>query len=58
MLALLSYIGKANVASAAASIWLSYRALKLALLARIYGGVPYGKNEIILGDIIISKTII
>ena len=58
MLALLSYIGKANIASAAVSIWLSYRALKLALLAGIYGGVPYGEDKIILGDVVISKTII
>lgn len=61
VLALLPNIGKANAASAAASIRSSFGRLQLALLVGICGGVPRAGNvddEILLGDVIISKKII
>ncbi|KAL2201170.1 nucleoside phosphorylase domain-containing protein [Corynascus similis CBS 632.67] len=59
VLALLPHMGKVDAASAAASMRLSYRALKLALLVGVCGGVPLGKNgEVLLGDVIISKSIV
>jgi hypothetical protein len=52
-------MGKANVASAAASICLSYGSLWLALLVGVYGGMPCGRDgEILLGNVVISKTVI
>jgi nucleoside phosphorylase len=62
VLALLSHKGKAHASSAAASISMSYTRLRLALLVGICGGVPRvdkgGKDEILLGDVVISKTIV
>jgi nucleoside phosphorylase len=62
VLSLLSRIGKANAASAAANVRVSYSGVQLALLVGICGGVPragHGEDdEILLGDVIISKTII
>jgi nucleoside phosphorylase len=62
VLALLSHMGKANAASAAASARSSYGGVRLALLVGICGGVPRAGNgeddEILLGDIVISKTIV
>ncbi|KAK1977467.1 nucleoside phosphorylase domain-containing protein [Colletotrichum cereale] len=60
VLALLPNMGKVRAASATASLRSSYAGLRLALLTGICGGVPGSdpENEIILGDVIISKTII
>ena len=59
VLALLSYIGKTNATSAAYSLRLSYGGLRFVLLVGICGGVPrVGAEEILLGDVVISKTII
>jgi nucleoside phosphorylase len=62
VLALLSHMGKANVAGATASIRSSYGGLRLALLVGICGGVPRAgdgeENEILLGDVIVSTTIV
>ncbi|KAK2597338.1 hypothetical protein QQS21_006034 [Conoideocrella luteorostrata] len=55
----LSHMGKVNAATAAIHMQLSYRALRLVLLVGICGGVPYyGKDEILLGDVVISKTVV
>ncbi|RFU73729.1 kinesin light chain [Trichoderma arundinaceum] len=60
VLALLSHIGKATAAAAAASMRSSYRALRLVILAGVCGGVPYTgqQEEILLGDVLISKAIV
>ncbi|KAF2690390.1 ras-domain-containing protein [Lentithecium fluviatile CBS 122367] len=62
VLALLPQMGKASAAGAAAGMRSSYRGLHLALLVGICGGVPQAGSddtgEIILGDVVISKTII
>ncbi|PTB54727.1 hypothetical protein M431DRAFT_553709 [Trichoderma harzianum CBS 226.95] len=60
VLVLLSSVGKISVASAAASVRWSYPCLRLALLVGICGGVPRAQNgeEILLGDVIISNTIV
>ncbi|KAL7817011.1 purine and uridine phosphorylase [Trichoderma aethiopicum] len=59
VLALLTHMGKVNAASAAAHMRTSYRGLRLVILAGICGGVPYnGGEEILLGDVVISKTLI
>ncbi|RYP62610.1 hypothetical protein DL771_009653 [Monosporascus sp. 5C6A] len=61
VLALLSHMGKANAASAAASIRSSYGGLQLALLVGICGGVPRpgcDEDEILLGDVVISKAVV
>lgn len=62
VLALLSHIGKVHTASAAASIRSSYGSVRLALLVGICGGAPQAANgeedEILLGDVIISRTVI
>jgi nucleoside phosphorylase/tetratricopeptide (TPR) repeat protein len=52
-------MGKVNAAGAVASMRSSYTALRLVLLAGICGGVPYNRQkEILLGDVVISKTVI
>ncbi|KZL86167.1 phosphorylase superfamily protein [Colletotrichum incanum] len=52
-------IGNNSAASAAASFRSSYGCLKLALLFGICGGVPkIGSDEVLLGDVIISKTLV
>ncbi|KAI1149358.1 purine and uridine phosphorylase [Nemania diffusa] len=59
VLALLPNMGKAAAAGTAASFRSSYPRLKLALLVGICGGVPgTGAKEILLGDVVISKTVI
>lgn len=62
VLALLPYMGKVNAASATASIRSSYTGLKLALPVGICGGVPKKgegeDDEVLLGDVVISKTIV
>ncbi|KID85971.1 kinesin light chain [Metarhizium guizhouense ARSEF 977] len=59
VLALLPGMGKVSAAAAAASMRSSYVALRLVLLAGICGGAPhYNQDEILLGDVIISKTVI
>ncbi|TFB05114.1 hypothetical protein CCMA1212_002415 [Trichoderma ghanense] len=59
VLALLTHMGKVNAASAAAHMRTSYRGLRLVILAGICGGVPYnGQEEILLGDVVISKTLV
>ncbi|KAF7556386.1 hypothetical protein G7Z17_g1435 [Cylindrodendrum hubeiense] len=59
VLALLPHMGKANAASTAASLCSSYGGLQVALLVGVCGGVPYGrKGEILLGDVVVSKTLI
>ncbi|OPB41114.1 hypothetical protein A0O28_0108110 [Trichoderma guizhouense] len=57
---LLPEMGKASAAGAAASLRSSYTALKLVLLVGVCGGVPNpnGKGEMLLGDVIISRTIV
>ncbi|KAK0762493.1 hypothetical protein N5P37_005309, partial [Trichoderma harzianum] len=60
VLVLLSSVGKISAASAAASVRWSYPCLRLALLVGICGGLPRAQNgeEILLGDVIISNTIV
>ncbi|OWT42400.1 phosphorylase superfamily [Pochonia chlamydosporia 170] len=59
VLALLSGMGKAKVAAAAASMRSSYGDLELVLLVGICGGVPHhGQDEILLGDVVISKRVV
>ncbi|VUC21722.1 unnamed protein product [Clonostachys rosea] len=61
VLALLSHMGKSNAASAAAGIRSSYCQLRLALLVGVCGGVPRvndDEDEILLGDVVISKTVV
>jgi nucleoside phosphorylase len=59
VLALLSHMGKANAASAAASLRSSYEDLKLVLLVGVCGGMPYNQfgEEVLLGDVIIGKSV-
>lgn len=59
VLVLLPKMGKTSAASAAAMIRVSYRQVQLALLVGVCGGAPNGPNgEIILGDVVISKTVV
>ncbi|KAF7532252.1 hypothetical protein G7Z17_g13661 [Cylindrodendrum hubeiense] len=59
VLALLPHMGKINAASAAASMRSSYGGLRLALLVGVCGGMPRGEDsDILLGDVIISKTVV
>ncbi|KAK5987384.1 hypothetical protein PT974_11511 [Cladobotryum mycophilum] len=62
VLVLLYQIGKANAAAATAGIRSTYGGLELALLVGICGGVPFisgdVENEILLGDVVISTSII
>ncbi|KAH0493751.1 hypothetical protein TgHK011_000402 [Trichoderma gracile] len=59
VLALLTHMGKVNAASAAAHMRTSYRGLRLVILAGICGGVPYnGREEVLLGDVVISRTLV
>ncbi|GKT42725.1 uncharacterized protein ColSpa_02906 [Colletotrichum spaethianum] len=58
VLALLPNMGTAAAAGAAAGVRSSFPRLKLAFLVGVCGGVPgTGPNEVLLGDVIISKTI-
>jgi nucleoside phosphorylase len=59
VLALLPNMGTAAGAGAAASFRSSYSGMKIAFLVGICGGVPgVGQNEALLGDVVISKTVI
>ncbi len=59
VLTLLPDMGKVAAAGAAASVRSSYSGLKLAILVGICGGVPgAGVQEMLLGDVVISKTVI
>lgn len=59
VLALLPHMGKANAASAAASMRSSYTRLQLVLLVGVCGGVPHDRHsELFLGDVIISQTVL
>ncbi|KAF4340782.1 hypothetical protein FBEOM_5304 [Fusarium beomiforme] len=61
VLVLLTSVGKAHAASAAASLKISYTNLRLALLVGICGGVPYANrdgDEVLLGDVIISNDLV
>lgn len=59
VLALLSQMGKAGAASAAASMRSSYTGVRLALLTGVCGSVPRvdQHEQIFLGDVIIGKTV-
>ncbi|PNP41480.1 hypothetical protein TGAMA5MH_06581 [Trichoderma gamsii] len=59
VLALLPSIGTAAGAGVAASFRSSYSGLKTAFLVGVCGGVPStGQDEILLGDVVISKTVV
>jgi tetratricopeptide (TPR) repeat protein len=60
VLALLPHMGKGNAAAAITSLRSSYTRLHLALLVGICGGVPRtgSGDEILLGDVIISRTVV
>ncbi|KAK6209800.1 phosphorylase superfamily protein [Colletotrichum tabaci] len=60
VLSLLSTMGKVSAASAASSLRSSYTGLRLALLTGICGGVPSPRtdDEVLLGDVVISKTVV
>ncbi|KAH7175986.1 putative kinesin [Dactylonectria macrodidyma] len=61
VLALLPHMGKTNAASATASMRSSYGGLRLALLVGVCGAMPCGQDgegEVLLGDVVISKTVI
>ncbi|KAL7800842.1 nucleoside phosphorylase domain-containing protein [Trichoderma afarasin] len=60
VLALLHRMGKVGAASTIARMKASYTGLRQAFLVGICGGVPRTQNgtEIMLGDVILSKTII
>jgi nucleoside phosphorylase len=59
VLALLPHMGKANAASAAASMRSSYTRLRLVLLVGVCGGVPLdGHSALFLGDVVISQTVL
>lgn len=60
VLVLLSETGNVSAASAASSFRSSYPKITLALLVGTCGGVPYTKDreEILLGDVVVSKTVI
>ncbi len=56
---LLHHMGKASAAGAAASIRSSYSRVRLALLVGICGGMPWaGDHEVLLGDVVISKSVV
>jgi hypothetical protein len=59
VLASLIGVGKISAAATAASFRARYASLWLALLVGIYGGVPRADHdEILLGDVVISRTIV
>ncbi|KAI7766953.1 hypothetical protein LZL87_013565 [Fusarium oxysporum] len=60
VLAYMPGMGKANAATVAANCGKSFPSIKLALVVGICGIVPFGptKDEIILGDVIISNGVI
>ena len=60
VLAYMPNIGKVGASGVAASLRSSFPEIKLALVIGICGGVPFGtdKEEILLGDIIISQALV
>lgn len=59
VLTLLPHMGKVDAATAAVNLRASYTDIRLVLLVGICGGAPrYAGNDIFLGDVIISKTVI
>lgn len=52
--------GRGSPASVASSLRVSYTGVQLALVLGICGGVPFppGKQQIFLGDVIISDSVI
>lgn len=60
VLAYMARMGKVDAASVSASLRMSFPAIRLCLLVGICGGVPTGsgKDEILLGDILISSTVV
>ncbi|EHK19756.1 uncharacterized protein TRIVIDRAFT_231266 [Trichoderma virens Gv29-8] len=59
MLAFLPNLGTTSASGTAINFRLSYSALKLALLVGICGDVPgTDDDEVLLGDVVISKTVI
>lgn len=59
MLVLLPNMGKAAAAGTAASFRSSYPNLVFTLLVGICGGAPRaGTEELLLGDVVIGKTIL
>jgi nucleoside phosphorylase len=48
-------MGKVDSATAAAYLHASFQGIQLALVVGICGGVPFGSEEILLGDVVISK---
>lgn len=59
VLALLPSIGTAAGSGSAASFRSSYSGLRIAFLVGVCGGVPFtGQDEMLLGDVVISKTVI
>ncbi|CCC13137.1 unnamed protein product [Sordaria macrospora k-hell] len=61
VLVLLSNMGKASAASAAASLRSSYPRVSLAFLVGICGAVPFAGSErdpVVLGDVIISNCVV
>ncbi|WYZ41486.1 hypothetical protein EsH8_V_000381 [Colletotrichum jinshuiense] len=60
VLLLLPNMGKVGAASAAANLRSTYTGIKLAVLAGICGGVPNpgSENELLLGDVVISKSVV
>ncbi|RKK71126.1 hypothetical protein BFJ69_g11286 [Fusarium oxysporum] len=60
VLAYMPGIGKVNAATVASNCGKSFPGIKLALVVGICGAVPFGptKDEIVLGDVIISNGVI
>ncbi|EHK17687.1 uncharacterized protein TRIVIDRAFT_16112, partial [Trichoderma virens Gv29-8] len=60
VLVLLQNTGQVSAASATASLRSSYPGLRLVILTGICGGVPFPDtgDEILLGDVVISKTVV
>lgn len=62
VLCLLPHVGKVDAAAAVTNMKASFNNLRLALLVGVCGGVPFhgpGKKfEIILGDVVISNTVV
>lgn len=53
-------VGKGSATSVASSLRVSYTGLKLALIARIYRGVPFPSRstKTVLGNIVVSDSVI
>ncbi|KAN0078947.1 hypothetical protein V8E54_005460 [Elaphomyces granulatus] len=51
-------MGKVDSATAAAYLHASFQGIQLALVVGICGGVPFGSEDILLGDVVISKGLV